>query len=695
MVDGTEDSSTLKEIAGVKDWQFNALIKDLTEQGYVLKQDNLVKFQEGAKSIIFQDIAKKLDIEKLLHESNEIVISYLTEPIAVNALENISGLSHATVYRAISDLESIGAIEKENDILSLNQSDEKLILFAKTLKTEREKAGTEGNVEILYNDAARILKKVPKGKTTDGVTTAFSLFTDYGIEYHTVDDYYIKQEKPITIEDVLIHSVLASVKAKDKMSLIMSIVFYLKNKEKVDTLTLRQTATSFNVVDVWLDIEGYLRGNEPKNSELFLPWKEFVEKAELYEIPSEKYVLPSAYPTLFDDVGKKLPHEMKFYLLGGENMRMKGLKPRTKDCDIIVENDVDFNTLLVAFKDLGYKPLAKTKFSQEDWRIYPDKILVHSENRSRIDLFTKKIMKDLSLSQKMKETADFIDYGNAKLGLLRNEYVFLLKAVTSREGDIQDMNALVQKGSMQPKKFYHGKFDWDLVWAELVQQDQINYSRNIAEVVLENLDLLAEKTGIKPPFYEKLERLVVDIQIRRQVRGGKRLLRNIVSYLRGEKTPESMIRNRIDALVNDGVLQKQSLGSQVVVLPVKNETFPDKGWKIDSQTLETHLKWRFPLREQSALTTVDKLSEELKSFGIETIGELDEIIIQALNVMLEYERIHFTDRHFKSVGAARICIRLARPEIGNKNGYHIIEFERFSKMLERIHQTDNHLKVKA
>lgn len=695
MADGTEDQTTLQELAGVKNWQFNSLIKDLIEQGYVIKDENKIKFQEGIKAIIFRDIAKRWDIEKLLYESNEIIISYLTEPIALNAIENISGLSRATVYRSISDLESIGAIEKENDIISLNQSDEKLVLFAQTLKTERERKHSVGDAEVLYQDASRVLKKVPKGKTSEGVSTAFSLFSDYGIEYHTVSDYYIKQENSIKIEDVLIHSILASKISKDKMGLIMSIVFYLKNKEKMDTLTLREVASLYNVEDIWVDIEGYLRGNEIKNSELFLPWKEFVEKAELYEIPSDKYTLPSAYPTFFEDIGKQLPREIKLYLLGGENMRMKGLKPRTKDCDVIVENEDDFNALVTTLKKLGYEPIAKTEFSQEDWRIYPVEILVHSKSRSRIDLFTKKVMKDLSLSSKMKETTDFIDYGNAKVGLLRNEYVFLLKAVTSREGDIHDMSILVQKTSTLPRKFYHGKFDWDLVWEELIQQDQINYSRNIAEVVLENLDLLTEKTDIKPPFYEKLERRVVDVQIRRQVRGGKSLLRNIVDNLKGENVQEGMIRNRIDALVKEGIFLKQAVGYQVVVLPVSSERFPEKNWEINAITLETYLKWRFPLREESTPPVIEKLSKELKSFGIETIRELDEIVIQALDVLIEYERIHFTERHFKNVGTTRICVRLAKPEIGNRNSYHVIEFERFSKMLERIKRADNNLKVNA
>ena len=56
------------------------------------------------------------------------------------------------------------------------------------------------------------------------------------------------------------------------------------------------------------------------------------------------------------------------------------------------------------------------------------------EKKSRIDLFTTTIMQDLSLSSTMKEKADIRDYGKLKVGLLRNEHVFLLKAISNREG---------------------------------------------------------------------------------------------------------------------------------------------------------------------------------------------------------------------------------------------------------------------
>ena len=92
----------------------------------------------------------------------------------------------------------------------------------------------EPDAEIIYKDEDTVLKKVSKRKVTEGEPTAFSIFTDYGIKYESPFDYYIKQKEPLDLHDIIIHSVLVAHKANDKMGLIMSIVFYVQNKKKID-----------------------------------------------------------------------------------------------------------------------------------------------------------------------------------------------------------------------------------------------------------------------------------------------------------------------------------------------------------------------------------------------------------------------------------------------------------------------------
>ena len=169
----------------------------------------------------------------------------------------------------------------------------------------------------------------------------------------------------------------------------------------------------------------------------------------------------------------------------------------------LLKKTSDFEILCkILTEELGYEKMIQTEYSQEDLRLYPDEILIHPD-RSRIDLFTKRVLRDLSLSDIMIKTSDYLEYGKLKVGVLRNEYVFLLKAVASREGDIQDMEKLSQGSLNQPREFEHGKFDWDEVWREIIHQEKMNPLRELTLPIFDQISLLAEQTGIVVPILEK------------------------------------------------------------------------------------------------------------------------------------------------------------------------------------------------
>ena len=75
-------------------------------------------------------------------------------------------------------------------------------------------------------------------------------------------------------------------------------------------------------------------------------------------------------------------------MLGGENMRIKGLKDRTKDCDIVTTDDYSSNHISTAFEKMGYQSIDKKIALKDDHRVDPSIIMVHS-GRSNIDIFTK------------------------------------------------------------------------------------------------------------------------------------------------------------------------------------------------------------------------------------------------------------------------------------------------------------------
>lgn len=681
VISGVEDAKMIMEGIGVKGWQFNSQVKELSLQGFVQKIDNSLKLLDGVKPMMIKEISTRLDIEKLLKDSNELVFSYLIEPTTINDIVRITGLSTSTVYRAISDFESIGIVIRNEDTLCLDNSDEKIVLLAQVLKTERENM-YEPNAEIIFRDTTKILKTVTKGKITDGQLTGFSIFSDYGIEYHTNYDYYIKQEESITIQEALIHAVFIAQRNSDKTAMIMAIIFYLKNKDKMDILNLRKIAESFKITHIWIDVEGYIRNNELKNQSLFLPKEEFIEKANLYEISSELYSLPEGYPLLFEEIGKNLSSQVTAYLIGGENMRIKELKSRTKDIDIVVETKEDYELLMKAFTILGYTPKGNVEFSTEDLRLYPSIILQHT-NRSRIDLFTKKILRKLSLSSHMISRSNSIHFGSLKLGILSNEDVFLLKAVTSREGDIQDMATLAKMNYASNNQFQQRTFDWDIIWEEILNQENENNIQTFTEIIADNIEWMSEQTGIIPPFRTKLQRYALDVKITSLLRGGKISLKQLVNLLLSDDNPEQTLRNRIDALVKNELIKKESTRKDVIVSLVHQQTYNQKDLKVTGQTLDDYLQWRFRLLEPSTSIKYENTSQELNAIGIDTIGKLDDIVIKSLDAMQEYVNVYHSEIKLRQIGAIRLCIGLHNPTLGkNSNSvYYISNPERFVKFV--------------
>lgn len=688
IINETYDVSTLREKSGVKEWQFNEQTKKLLQDGYIKKEGNLITLQENAKTALLYKISHTWNLENLLRDSNELVFSYLTESPTINEIVTSTGLSTATIYRAISDLSAIGAIRKEDakehhwgrapERISIDPAKADLMDFARILKTERERLyGLDA--EIIYTDKEKIVKQVAKGKVTEGELTSFSVFPDYGIQYESPYDYYVSQKSPLDIHDIIIHSVLTAYKANDKLGLIMAIVFYVHNKSTTDTRRLREVASSFGIATVWMDVEAYMQRQKLKHENLFLPWSEFVSKADLYGIAPAKYAAPTPTPSLFEDIERHLTQPMRIFLMGGENMRLKNLKATTKDCDIIVENSADFERLCkILIKQLGYDRVVKTEYSQEDLRVYPDDILTHP-NRSRIDLFTRRVLKDLSLSDMMIGTADYLEFGKLRVGVLRNEHVFLLKAVAGREGDIQDMAKLSQGSLNQPREFEHGKFDWDKVWREIVHQEKMNPLRDITLPIFDQMSLLAEQTGIIAPILERLRRHVLEQLVLRLIRSGKKPLKEIVSKLAGGDISEQMVRNRIDALVKDGTVRKNIVRKDVFVESTSIQYFPYKDWQTTPENMEAYLGWRFPHREQPTISAIKIFVDDIVALGLNSIGHLDNIIVNQMDRFLEYESQYLSEEPYKSVDAARYCIGLSDPKLGknNSSSFHMSNYEQF------------------
>ena len=70
IINDIHDTATLKEISGVKEWQFNYQIKKLLQDGFIKKEGNVIELQENAKTVLLKKISQKWNLENLLRDSN-------------------------------------------------------------------------------------------------------------------------------------------------------------------------------------------------------------------------------------------------------------------------------------------------------------------------------------------------------------------------------------------------------------------------------------------------------------------------------------------------------------------------------------------------------------------------------------------------------------------------------------------------
>lgn len=193
---------------------------------------------------------------------------------------------------------------------------------------------------------------------------------------------------------------------------------------------------------------------------------------------------------LFKEIDTHLTKKVQAFVIGGAVLLYHGLKPATKDIDIVIYNSNHFTSFEEALKAAGFEP----KFPPEGYeRMNLDRIF--SRDDFRIDIFHKTVCKGFSLSGEMiKRAEDVLSLANPKVSLCSNEDVFLFKTLTEREGDLEDCISLAQR-----------ELNWNIVLKEL--RSQIHSGQDVwITWVGERLDILEEK-GLTIPIMPEINRL--------------------------------------------------------------------------------------------------------------------------------------------------------------------------------------------
>ena len=197
----------------------------------------------------------------------------------------------------------------------------------------------------------------------------------------------------------------------------------------------------------------------------------------------------------FERVDQHLETEMSALLIGGGAMSLKGDKDATKDVDVVVVDRTVREKLASILRELGFQvPTAVP----EPYKTMNARVFQHRDG-PRLDLFPATIGKRFHVHEGVLERAEhYLQLPRLKVSLLADEDIFLSKAVTERDLDLDDMYVLYLKGLEENiiiRELESQKAFTDTAWASFL-----------------NLKLgeMEERFDITIPWRKKVERLALE-----------------------------------------------------------------------------------------------------------------------------------------------------------------------------------------
>lgn len=513
---------------------------DELDKRRLVKKNQKIQLESSHEARVLVSLMEKYNLRELLAGKKEEMLRKLLEPKTPTGLEK-EGYSKSLVYEAYKKWKALGVIgEGENGYVVVDDEVESYLEASE---------GGEPPVKLLYSDGEELVR-VPREYRREGVPTAFSKFSDFGVDYYPNHKYLYRGAESLGTEDVLSHALL-SAENKKQMSIIC--IFYLKNKREIDNARVGEKAEKYGCLNRWIDLLAYIDGRGPQDSEFFLPWSEFLEKAREYGVN-----LPEKYPAKhleesLEELGGELRSGVTAYLIGGVNLILRGLKDTTKDLDLVLGDEESFEDVKSSLEKLGFREITEVARTYE--KMKPSSMM-EREGSPRWDIFVGQVAGAIHLTEGMKDRAEhFKDYGDLSVRLVSPGDIFLFKAITDREGDLEDAALIARREEI----------DWSLLFEELlIQEGRVSGIPSLT--VLETLDVLKERYGMEVPIHKKLashcleEALLYLLQEPKTIRKMREML----------EFPEHQIYNKLRKLEDQGEIKVDRSGKLNEYMTVGN-----------------------------------------------------------------------------------------------------------------------------
>ena len=185
--------------------------------------------------------------------------------------------------------------------------------------------------------------------------------------------------------------------------------------------------------------------------------------------------------------------DLECVAIGGTAMMFLGYKLTTKDIDLVFASDKDCNVFIRAIEKLGYSKKS-LKFVYNECQIKDkNKPLLYSRGEERFDLFVKNVFGFEIDFSNFVQRHDFIGKKEIIMLIPQKELLILLKSVTNREKDYEDIEAIVK---------IEKNIDWNLIIDAAIKQRK-NNSWVLMDLE-EKMKKLKKITFIKKEYFDRI-----------------------------------------------------------------------------------------------------------------------------------------------------------------------------------------------
>lgn len=187
------------------------------------------------------------------------------------------------------------------------------------------------------------------------------------------------------------------------------------------------------------------------------------------------------------------------YLLGGSAMLHAGSKTATKDIDLVIREYRELGRISEALGRIGFTSIENQTENQPQEEQKVTAVHLEGPNGLRFDIFIGSIAGKLVFSDTMRDRAHRIRrLRYLEIMRLSNEDLFLLKSVTGRDEDLDDMSRLFEAG-----------LEWDIIISELDLQMELT-GRVWEVVLLDSLFDLEKEYGLVCPRIKEISEIAED-----------------------------------------------------------------------------------------------------------------------------------------------------------------------------------------